>query len=111
VITAFRALFTGDHQDAEFHRNLVRQPQFCRGQMAYAVPGKAVLALGLMLFRGRWRSALWMLLIWGYGVRFLAVSQAGLDAAWSGSPPSIDESATSLGCSWFGVLRRIHLLC
>jgi len=24
-------------------------------------------------------------------------------------PPSIDESATSLGCSWFGVLRRIHL--
>jgi len=88
-------------------QNLVRQLSFVAG-MGYAVPG-SVLALGLMLFGGPLAISPLMLLIWGYGVRFLAVSKQGLDAALERLPPSIDESATSLGCSWFGVLRRIHL--
>ena len=28
---------------------------------------------------------------------------------WSGSPPSVEEAATSLGNAWPGVLKRIHL--
>jgi iron(III) transport system permease protein len=50
-----------------------------------------------------------VLLIWGYTDRFLAVAKGGLDAAFERIPPSMDEAATSLGCSWMAVLRRIHL--
>jgi iron(III) transport system permease protein len=88
-------------------RPLVRQLSFVAG-MGYAVPG-SVLALGLMLFGGPRLLSPLLLLVWGYGVRFLAVSKQGLDAALERIPPSIDESATSLGCDWIGVLRRIHL--
>jgi iron(III) transport system permease protein len=49
------------------------------------------------------------LLVWGYGDRFLAVAKGGLDAALERIPPSVDESAASLGSPWFEVLRRIHL--
>lgn len=86
---------------------LVRQLGFVAG-MGYAVPG-SVLALGLMIFGGPLMLSPLLLLVWGYGVRFLAVSKQGLDAGLERIPPSIDESATSLGCSWTAVLRRVHL--
>ncbi len=86
---------------------LVRQLSFVAG-MGYAVPG-SVLALGLMLFGSPLGITPLMLLVWGYGVRFLAVSKQGLDAGLERIPPSVDESATSLGCSWTAVLRRVHL--
>ncbi len=76
--------------------------------MGYAVPG-TVLALALMLLGGPLQLAPLLLLVWGYGDRFLAVSKQGLDAAFEHIPPSLDESATSLGSGWLGVLRRIHL--
>ena len=47
--------------------------------------------------------------LWGYGDRFLTVSKQGLDAAFERLPPSVDEAAISLGESWRGVLRRVHL--
>lgn len=76
--------------------------------MGYAVPG-AVLALALMLVGTPLQLAPLLLLIWGYGDRFLAVSKQGLDAALERLPPSIDEAATGLGCGWLAVLQRIHL--
>ncbi len=88
-------------------RLVVRQLSFLAG-MGYAVPG-SVMALGLMLLGGPWALSPLLLLIWGYGVRFMAVSKQGLDAGLERIPPSIDESATSLGCSWTEVLRRVHL--
>ena len=76
--------------------------------MGYAVPG-AVLALGLMLLGSGPGLAPLALLLWGYGDRFLAVAKQGLDAALERLPPSLDEAATSLGSSWWAVLRRVHL--
>ncbi len=76
--------------------------------MGYAVPG-TVLALALMLIGGPLQLSPLLLLLWGYGDRFLAVSKQGLDAAFEHIPPSLDECATSLGCSWLAVLRRVHL--
>jgi iron(III) transport system permease protein len=76
--------------------------------MGYAVPG-AVLALGLMLLGSGAGLAPLALLLWGYGDRFLAVAKQGLDAGLERLPPSLDEAATSLGSSWWAVLRRVHL--
>ena len=86
---------------------LVRQLSFLAG-LGYAIPG-SVLALGLILLGAPLGFSPVVLLLWGYGDRFIAVSKQGLDAALERIPPSIDESATSLGCDWLGVLRRIHL--
>ena len=76
--------------------------------MGYAVPG-TVLALALMLIGGPLQLSPLLLLLWGYGDRFMAVSKQGLDAALERVPPSIDESARSLGHGWLAVLGRIHL--
>ncbi len=85
----------------------LRRLAFVAG-MGYAIPG-TVLALGLMLVGSPWGLSPLLLLVWGYGDRFLAVSKQGLDAAFERIPPSIDEAATGLGCGWPQVLRRIHL--
>ncbi|MFZ9463743.1 MAG: ABC transporter permease, partial [Vulcanococcus sp.] len=86
---------------------LLQRLTFIAG-LGYAVPG-TVLALALMLIGGPLALAPLLLLVWGYGDRFLAVSKGGLDAALERIPPSVDEAATSLGLSWPGVLRRVHL--
>jgi iron(III) transport system permease protein len=86
---------------------LVRQLSFLAG-MGYAIPG-TVLALALMLLGGPWQLSPLLLLIWGYGDRFLAVAKGGLDAALEHIPPSLDEAATGLGCRWPQVIRRVHL--
>ena len=76
--------------------------------MGYAVPG-AVLALALLLLGAPLGVPPLLLLLWGYTDRFLAVSRQGLDAGLERLPPSLDEAATGLGCSWWAVLRRVHL--
>jgi iron(III) transport system permease protein len=86
---------------------LVRQLSWIAG-LGYAIPG-SVLALGLIVFGGPLGISPLLLLIWGYGNRFLTVSKQGLDAALERIPPSMDETATSLGCNWWNVLRRVHL--
>jgi len=86
---------------------LVQRITFLAG-MGYAVPG-TVLALALMLLGGPLGLAPLLLLVWGYGDRFLAVAKGGLDAGLEQLPPSLDEAATSLGCGWLQVLRRVHL--
>jgi len=86
---------------------LIQQLSFLAG-LGYAIPG-TVIALALMLIGGPAGLAPMLLLIWGYTDRFLAVAKGGLDAAFERIPPSMDEAATSLGCSWIAVLRRIHL--
>jgi iron(III) transport system permease protein len=88
-------------------RPLLTRLTFLAG-MGYAVPG-TVLALALMLLGGPLALSPLLLLVWGYGDRFLAVSKGGLDAGLERLPPSIDEAATVLGCDWMQVLRRIHL--
>ena len=86
---------------------LLQRLTFIAG-LGYAIPG-TVLALALMLLGGPLALAPLLLLVWGYGDRFLAVAKGGLDAALERIPPSVDEAATSLGQSWPGVLRRVHL--
>jgi iron(III) transport system permease protein len=86
---------------------LVQQLSFLAG-LGYAIPG-SVLALGLIVLGGPLGLGTPLLLLWGYGDRFMAVSKQGLDAALERIPPSIDETATSLGCDWLGVLGRVHL--
>lgn len=86
---------------------LVQQLNWLAG-LGYAIPG-SVLALGLIVFGGPLGISPLLLLVWGYGDRFLTVSKQGLDAALERIPPSMDESATSLGYAWLGVLRRVHL--
>jgi iron(III) transport system permease protein len=86
---------------------LVRQLSFLAG-MGYAIPA-TVLALALMLLGGPWQLSPLLLLVWGYGDRFLAVAKGGLDAGLEHIPPSLDEAATSLGCRWPAVIRRVHL--
>jgi iron(III) transport system permease protein len=88
-------------------RSLLRRLAFVAG-MGYAIPG-AVLALGLLLIGGPLRLSPLLLLVWGYADRFLAVSKQGLDAAFEGIPPNLDEASTGLGCGWFSTLRRVHL--
>lgn len=86
---------------------LVQHLSFVAG-LGYAVPG-SVLALGLLILGGPLLLSPVLLLLWGYGDRFMAVAKQGLDAAFERLPPSVDEAAISLGCSWRGVLRRVHL--
>ena len=85
----------------------VRQLSFVAG-LGYAVPG-SVLALGLIVLGGPLALSPLLLLLWGYGDRFMAVSKQGLDAAFERIPPSVDEAAISLGSTWTDVLRRVHL--
>jgi iron(III) transport system permease protein len=84
------------------------QPLTLLAGLGYAVPG-AVLALGLMLIGAPLGLTPLPLLLWGYGDRFLAVSKQGLDAAFERIHPNLDEAASSLGCGWWQVLRRVHL--
>ncbi len=86
---------------------LLQRLSFVAG-LGYAVPG-TVLALALMLVGGPLGLAPLLLLVWGYGDRFLAVAKGGLDAAMERIPPSVDEAATGLGCRWPEVLQRVHL--
>ena len=88
-------------------RPLVQQLSVVAG-LGYAVPG-SVLALGLLILGGPLSLGPLLLLVWGYGDRFMAVAKQGLDAAFERLPPSIDEAAISLGCNWRAVLRRVHL--
>ncbi|NDA64788.1 MAG: ABC transporter permease subunit, partial [Chitinophagia bacterium] len=76
--------------------------------LGYAVPG-GVLALAMLLLLGPLGLPPLLLLLYGYGDRFLAVSLGGLDATLERLPPSLEEAATSLGQSWPTVLRRVHL--
>jgi len=85
----------------------LQQLTFLAG-MGYAIPG-AVLALALMLVGGPLAISPLLLLLWGYGTRFLAVAKGGLDAALERIPPSVDEAATGLGCAWTQVLGRVHM--
>ncbi len=77
--------------------------------IGYAIPG-SVLALALISFKG---SSLHInilsLLIWGYCIRFLAVSKGGIDAGLERIPPNLDNAAINLGKDWPAVLFKIHL--
>ncbi|MEY4825317.1 MAG: ABC-type Fe3+ transport system permease component [Cyanobacteriota bacterium] len=76
--------------------------------LGYAVPG-AVLALALLLLFAPLGVPPLLLLLWGYGNRFLAVAKGGLDASLERLPPSIEEAAASLGKNWQSVLTMVHL--
>jgi iron(III) transport system permease protein len=76
--------------------------------LGYAVPG-AVLALALLLLLGPRGLPPLLLLLYGYGHRFLAVSKGGLEATLERLPPALEEAASSSGLRWPAVLRRLHL--
>jgi len=77
--------------------------------IGYAIPG-TVLALALISFKGSIiQINILSLLIWGYTIRFLAVSKGGLDAGFERITTNIDNAAINLGKSWPEVLLKIHL--
>ena len=77
--------------------------------IGYAIPG-SVLALALISFKGSiLQINILSLLIWGYSIRFLAVSKGGLDAGFERISPNIDNAAINLGKNWSEVLLKIHL--
>lgn len=95
--------------------------------LGYALPG-VVIAVGVLLPLGRLDQGLSHLrqvifqqppglvlsgtitaLIFGYLVRFLAVSLATVEATLMRIPPSLDEAARSLGRGSVATLWRIHL--
>jgi iron(III) transport system permease protein len=76
--------------------------------LGYAVPG-TVLAIALLLLFAPLGIPPMLLLLFGYGNRFIAVAKGGLDAGLERLPPSVEEAATSLGARWPGILKRIHL--
>ena len=77
--------------------------------IGYAIPG-SVLALALLSFKGSmWQINILSLLIWGYSIRFLAVSKGGLDAGFERISPNIDNAAINLGNNWSEVLLKIHI--
>ncbi len=77
--------------------------------IGYAIPG-SVLALALLSFKGSiWQINILSLLIWGYSIRFLAVSKGGIDAGFERISPNIDNAAINLGKNWSEVLLKIHL--
>ena len=77
--------------------------------IGYAIPG-VVLAIALLSFSGPpWNLSPFVLLLWGYGDRFLAVAKGGIDAAFERIHPNIDEAASGLGSHWIKVLRTIHI--
>lgn len=88
-------------------RTPMRQLSFLAG-LGYGVPG-SVLGLGLLIVGAPLLISPLVLMVWGYVVRFLTVSKQGVEAALERIPPSIDESALSLGHGWGSVLRRVHL--
>ena len=76
--------------------------------LGYAVPG-TVLAIAMLLLLAPLGVPPMLLLLFGYGNRFIAVAKGGLDAGLERLPPSVEEAATSLGEKWPGILKRIHL--
>ncbi len=76
--------------------------------LGYGIPG-TVLALGFLLLGGSWGLAPLLLLLWGYGDRFLAVAKGGLDTALERLAPSVDEAAQSLGCGWVALVGRVQV--
>ncbi|WP_420063659.1 ABC transporter permease [Prochlorococcus marinus] len=77
--------------------------------IGYAIPG-SVLALALLSLKGSiWQINILSLLIWGYSIRFIAVSKGGLDAGFERISPNIDNAAINLGKNWSEVLLKIHL--
>jgi len=95
--------------------------------MGYAIPG-TVIAVGVMIplalldqtldswLRANWGISSGLLfsgtlvaLMFAYVVRFLAVSIGTVEAALTTIRPSMDETARSLGCSPWQVLRNVHI--
>lgn len=95
--------------------------------LGYAVPG-SVIAVGILIplgfmdsaidnwFRDHWQISTGLLfsgtifaLIFGYLVRFLAVSLGGITAGLEKIKPNLDNAARSLGCSPLATLKQIHI--
>ncbi len=95
--------------------------------LGYAVPG-SVIAVGILIplgsidnaidtwFRENWQTSTGLLfsgtifaLIFGYLVRFLAVSLGGITASLEKIKPNLDHAARSLGCSPLATLKKVHI--
>ncbi len=93
--------------------------------LGYSIPG-AVIAVGVLIVIG-WLDikliktlgsfgfntglilgGTVIALVYGYVVRFMAISINSLESGYSKIPKSIDEAAATLGSDNFGILKRIH---
>ena len=107
IITIFISLILSVSKRWQNHKWL-NTITFLSG-IGYAIPG-SVLALALISFKGSFLQVNTLsLLVWGYTIRFLAVSKGGLDAGFERIAPNIDNAAINLGKSWPKVLSQIHL--
>ena len=77
---------------------------------SFAIASNKSLWLALISFKGSiWQINILSLLIWGYSIRFLAVSKGGLDAGFERISPRIDDVARSLKTSGWNLLSKVHV--
>ena len=94
--------------------------------LGYSIPG-AVIAVGVLIVLGWLDKQLIQLfgsmgintgliiggtiiaLVYGYVVRFMAISTNSIESGYSKLPKSIDEAAITLGSTKMSLLKRIHL--
>ena len=90
--------------------NLMKAITFMSG-IGYAIPG-TLLALMFFTLKRIFHISYnydFVILIFGYVVRFLTISKGSLDSALERISPNLDEAATGLGASWAKVIRKIHI--
>lgn len=79
------------------------------GALGYALPG-GVLGLGLLILLAPFSlSGSVFGLLLAYCIRFATIGTSTLEAAWLAIPRVYDEQARLLGCTQWGVFRRVTL--
>jgi iron(III) transport system permease protein len=124
IATLLAILFNGQQR---FIPNVKNQTQLSLSSLGYAIPG-TVLAIGILIPLGQldvWVNALiqWLgfekvglifsgtsfALILAFVIRFSAISNGSIQAAYKQMPTNLDSASTMLKASRFKTFRKIHL--
>jgi iron(III) transport system permease protein len=124
IATLLAILFNSQQR---FMPNVKNQTQLSLSSLGYAIPG-TVLAIGILIPLGQldvWVNALiqWLgfekvglifsgtsfALILAFVIRFSAISNGSIQAAYKQMPTNLDSASTMLKASRFKTFRKIHL--
>jgi iron(III) transport system permease protein len=124
IATLLAILFNSQQR---FTPNIKNQTQLSLSSLGYAIPG-TVLAIGILIPLGQldvWVNALiqWLgfekvglifsgtsfALILAFVIRFSAISNGSIQAAYQQMPTNLDAASTMLKASRFKTFRKIHL--
>jgi iron(III) transport system permease protein len=77
--------------------------------LGYALPG-GVVGIGLLIFLAPFSlSGSLVGLVFAYCIRFVTLGAATIEAGWLAVPRVFEEQARILGCSRWGVMRRVSI--